>query len=332
MTKMARVTLDSCLFMTGHFPQKVDVEGRCRVYIGEDIQFQIPMDVLGMRTTSIPVHHFQYQDGGHYSPYDWPTLAFVSGVWRPIWHGLYYPVEPYLIYFNGDGLTSSVWTCRGRPVDFIVTDAVKGWWPVAVPYSKKGTPINGGINSFPVNSFMPVAFYIDGGQVCVETDTLEPGRAYMLPVTQDCQLLIGSFELPSCANNSLAKNLSKKQVLSQVEADFGKLDLDKFYQIMGINMLDGAVESIPNNFELHQNYPNPFNPVTTIQYNLPADNHVELVIYDVNGRKVAELVSEQQTAGDYKTEWNATELPSGIYFCRIQAGDFVSSRRMILLK
>ncbi len=100
---------------------------------------------------------------------------------------------------------------------------------------------------------------------------------------------------------------------------------------------------LPNTFSLSQNYPNPFNPVTTISYTIPkvADTklNVKLIVYDVLGKKVATLVDEPQNSGNYQVQFNtaissATEsnLSSGIYFYRLQAGGFVSTKKMILLK
>jgi outer membrane protein assembly factor BamB len=96
--------------------------------------------------------------------------------------------------------------------------------------------------------------------------------------------------------------------------------------------IDNKVKAVPQEFELHQNYPNPFNPTTTIGYNLPTDEHIELVVYDINGKEIAQLISAQQSAGNHKVNWDASGLSSGIYFYRIQTGEFVETRRTILLK
>ena len=89
---------------------------------------------------------------------------------------------------------------------------------------------------------------------------------------------------------------------------------------------------IPNVYRLDQNFPNPFNPVTKISYQLPKTSDVELVIYNILGQKITTLVSEKQTAGIYNYEWNAGSIASGIYICRLQAGDYVKLKKMVLLK
>jgi hypothetical protein len=89
---------------------------------------------------------------------------------------------------------------------------------------------------------------------------------------------------------------------------------------------------IPVSFSLNQNYPNPFNPVTKIKYELPSANFVTLKVYDLLGKEVSLLVNEKQSAGRYEVEFSALNLPSGAYFYRIEAGEFVEIKRMILLK
>lgn len=83
---------------------------------------------------------------------------------------------------------------------------------------------------------------------------------------------------------------------------------------------------------LIQNYPNPFNPITEIQYQIPANGFVSLKIYDMLGRETATLVNEVKTAGTYSIQWNASSLSSGIYFYRLETGNFVETRKMMLVK
>ena len=86
-------------------------------------------------------------------------------------------------------------------------------------------------------------------------------------------------------------------------------------------------------FDLKQNYPNPFNPATTIEYQIDKTSHADLSIYNIIGQKVATLVSEKQPTGSYKTEWNATGFPGGIYFYRLETDKGnIQTRKLILLK
>ena len=79
-------------------------------------------------------------------------------------------------------------------------------------------------------------------------------------------------------------------------------------------------------------YPNPFNPSTTIKYSIPKQSNVTLKVFDVLGSEVATLVNKEQPQGNYEVEFDGSELTSGIYFYRLQAGDFVETKKMILIK
>ena len=96
--------------------------------------------------------------------------------------------------------------------------------------------------------------------------------------------------------------------------------------------LDKFEEKLPRIFALNQNYPNPFNPVTMINYQIPMINDVELSIYNILGQKVATLVNERKQAGYHQVEWDASGLASGIYYYRIEAGEFQDVKKMILIK
>ncbi|MFI5407223.1 MAG: T9SS type A sorting domain-containing protein, partial [Nitrososphaerales archaeon] len=85
-------------------------------------------------------------------------------------------------------------------------------------------------------------------------------------------------------------------------------------------------------FSLEQNYPNPFNPVTSIKYSIAEDGIVNLAIYNLLGEKVATVVNEEKSAGSYEVEFKADNLPSGIYFYKLQAGSFIETKKMIMLR
>jgi hypothetical protein len=89
---------------------------------------------------------------------------------------------------------------------------------------------------------------------------------------------------------------------------------------------------IPTDFGLLQNSPNPFNPTTTIEYQLPVPVFVKISVFDILGREIALLVNENKSAGKYRVTFDAGTLPAGAYFCRIQAGQFRATRKLVLLK
>jgi len=111
----------------------------------------------------------------------------------------------------------------------------------------------------------------------------------------------------------------------------------------GITDVLNIPKSLPEEFFMYQNYPNPFNPTTKIKYTIPnvgtsflsasgRMKFVKLKVYDILGNEVATLVNEEKQAGSYEVEFNASKLPSGVYFYRLQAGDFVSTKKLMVLK
>jgi hypothetical protein len=91
-------------------------------------------------------------------------------------------------------------------------------------------------------------------------------------------------------------------------------------------------ENIPNKNNLSQNYPNPFNPSTKIKFDIPKGSLVKLKIYDILGREVATLVNEKLNPGTYEYEWNGINLSSGVYFYKLEAENFIQTKRMVLIK
>jgi hypothetical protein len=91
-------------------------------------------------------------------------------------------------------------------------------------------------------------------------------------------------------------------------------------------------QNIPSGFKLEQNYPNPFNPSTRITYQIPNAGHVSLKVYDMLGREVSTLVNNEQNAGYHEVMFNGSRLSSGIYFCRMQAGNNMLTKKMVLMK
>lgn len=92
------------------------------------------------------------------------------------------------------------------------------------------------------------------------------------------------------------------------------------------------VNEIPTEYLLLQNYPNPINNSTAIKYSITKVSQVYLKIFNTLGEELETLINEEKPGGVYEVKWNAAELPSGVYFYRLQAGDFVQTRKMILIK
>ena len=96
--------------------------------------------------------------------------------------------------------------------------------------------------------------------------------------------------------------------------------------------IEDQSSEVPSQFILEQNYPNPFNPSTTISFSLPSSEFVTLKVFDVLGNEIETLVNEEKPVGSYEITWNAEDLPSGIYFYKIQSGSFGETKKMLLLK
>jgi len=106
---------------------------------------------------------------------------------------------------------------------------------------------------------------------------------------------------------------------------------DSYFTITYPVNVEGEV-NLPTEFSLSQNYPNPFNPTTSLQYAISSRQFVSLKVFDVLGNEIATLVNEEKSAGEYKVEFRAERLPSGIYNYQLKAGSFIQTKKMVLLK
>ncbi len=175
------------------------------------------------------------------------------------------------------------------------------------------------------------------GEGCLDTDPyfkLTIGNYYYLTSTA-CGDGVSSPAIDAGHPDSLDAILDCEQGLGTERADMG------FYGGRYSPLPDGVEyedENIPAKFSLSQNYPNPFNPTTTIKYSIPANAGVEtqnlasLRIYNILGEEIATLVNERQIPGNYSVTFDASNLASGVYFYTLRVGNFVATKKMILLK
>ena len=98
------------------------------------------------------------------------------------------------------------------------------------------------------------------------------------------------------------------------------------------NLQNDVVVGVPENFSLKQNYPNPFNPVTKIDFDIPLESRVSLKVYNTEGKEIQNLVNGSLNSGYYSIEFDASSLPSGVYYYRLESGNFVSTKKLMLLK
>ena len=116
----------------------------------------------------------------------------------------------------------------------------------------------------------------------------------------------------------------------------GQIDIGSFALIDHLSFTGPSsveqLSSLPNDFTLKQNYPNPFNPSTKIEYSIPEASYVQLKVYDILGNEAATLVNEEQSAGTYRADFIASNLASGLYIAKLQAGNYTKTIKMTLLK
>jgi len=145
------------------------------------------------------------------------------------------------------------------------------------------------------------------------------------------QLFSIEFEILENTPDSIPVSFTITYVVDEFGNDYYVESIDGFI-ILDQTIVDENIELLSDSYMLTQNYPNPFNSSTIIQYNLPDEAYVTVNVYDLLGRNIETLVSQQQIAGFYQIAWNADHVPSGIYFYKIQAGDFIDTKKMILMK
>ena len=167
-------------------------------------------------------------------------------------------------------------------------------------------------------------------------DPLDSVIVTLLPdsLVVDTTNSLGSYSLPSLRPGSYEVRFDRARYQTLIAPAVVNYDqvtqLNVFLEpIVGI---DDETSAIPADYYIKQNFPNPFNAVTVIEYGLPEDSYVSIEIYDLLGRRVQSLLSEQQPAGRHQLTWNAANVTSGVYFYRIQAQDYSEKKSMLLLK
>ena len=145
------------------------------------------------------------------------------------------------------------------------------------------------------------------------------------------------WEKVGFVNGSGNSNSIKEYSFTETNIGSGKYyyrlkKIDKDGGFIYSNAVEVNITALPTEYTLYQNYPNPFNPSTKISYQLPKSSFVTLKVYDIIGREISTLVNEQQNAGQYEVAFDGSKLASGEYLYRIQAGDFISIKKLVLLK
>ena len=223
----------------------------------------------------------------------------------------------------------------------------RGNWPMST-YSTYWVKVDNIIDSLKLTNFIP---YL-ANQIPDRTDSVGVQFTYQIPdstfidddgnstLAYSASLSSGS-PLPSWLNfnpatqtfsgspSSAGSSIIKVTV---TDNDSAKASCTFTLNVSPHTAINPKGEQIVNEYELFQNYPNPFNPNTKINFALPKQGLVTLKIYDITGREIKTLVNEVKQAGYYTVDFNASHLSSGVYFYKIQSGDFSSVKRMVLIK
>lgn len=219
---------------------------------------------------------------------------------------------------------------------FIAPDTIIGIWNNARGYDNDGNiiidPTTGNPTTFPVSGD-PVT-----GEGWIFTDdyngtgfeagfSLYAGPFQFAP--NDTQWVMLAL-VPATGYDGITSITHLREKVSVLQSlPYDSLAFGKNHY--GITSVEDISE-IPIEYKLNQNYPNPFNPKTLISYKLPEYGNVKLKIFDLLGKEITTLVDEEKPAGFYEVEFFATGLPSGIYFYQLRAGNFIDTKKMILLK
>jgi hypothetical protein len=169
-------------------------------------------------------------------------------------------------------------------------------------------------------------------------DLMYCGDAGNIEVMNNSDNLVIAYEVTNLYENTEWRLISENGA-EYVLGTTGEIILDGNVSnlIITKQTLSIASDLLPKQFTLHPNYPNPFNPITSLRYDLPEQAQVMLTIYDLMGRKVTQLVNTTQEAGYRSEQWDATDsfgnpVSAGVYLYQIRAGEFVQTRKMVLLK
>ena len=159
------------------------------------------------------------------------------------------------------------------------------------------------------------------------------------PETGELELTITYSDLATLMQTAGVNNVTGNWTVAVQDSEYTVLPSSGEWtltlDVSSLSTVDGL--QVPDNFALHQNYPNPFNPVTTLHYDLPEQSLVSIMIYDILGREIIELVHNVQDAGFKSIQWDATNdagnpVNAGVYIYQIHAGNFVQIRKMVLVK
>jgi hypothetical protein len=239
------------------------------------------------------------------------------GVFRSSNHGLSWsPVN------SGFGRLTNVDAFALRDTNIFVATSVAGLF-ISTDNGTNWLQANGGLNSDGYNRVN--SFLTDGQNLFAGTSGPSRGHVFLSRKDSNDWVAVDAG-LPEGSVYALAKSGS---FLFAGTYGFGiwKRPISEM-----VTAIYAKVPAMPSRVSIAQNYPNPFNPSTTIKYDLPMSAEVRVSVYDLLGREVSVLVNDRREAGVHEVKFDGSNLASGVYFYRLQTGDFVATKRLLLLK
>ena len=233
--------------------------------------------------------------------------------------GLYLPPHNELDIPTDGGNNMTISASKGVSLISVIMQAGDGG-PGSTSHLNQHASGNGGSGIIIANS----------QSIVIDSCTIYGGNAgyrayyYVAPGKTGSPLILKDSSVVSVSNSKLKYEVVKDSSSSILLTNTTIILTDVFET--------EPSNSTPSRYQLRQNYPNPFNPSTNISFSLPSKSVVSVNIYDITGRKVATLVNEELAAGNYVRHWNAANMPSGIYFYRMQAGTFRDTKKLMLLR
>ena len=247
------------------------------------------------------------------------------------------------VYFTSNGGTS--WTIGtlgvGSSPVFVSGFAVKSDKSMGIGSGSQNLPViarstNGCVSWSPLNVSGVTGYctmqWIVGSSICY-ISTGAGAAGCILKSTNDgaswTQMNTGGITGGTSQHLDYFKEANNVIHLYMIASDGSVIRYRDSSLLVGINI---NKENIPNEYTLEQNYPNPFNPSTTINYSIPKASFVTITVYDMLGNKIKDIVNEYKSAGNYKAEFNAASLASGVYLYKMVANGYSTSKKMILAK
>jgi photosystem II stability/assembly factor-like uncharacterized protein len=285
-----------------------------------------------------PIFNYVTSDGGNI----WNTHSINDTMFIPSFNKIKFTDPGHVWFVNQDGVwlsrdTAKTWKLfpvEGAFQAFDFVDSLNGWLSIwGGQYKKMAYTTDGGLTWEFVDK--PYSFQTEDiltyreGNYFGGIVTLESGYDGSLIQYRQGDSYI--YNIPTYTGNPLNSfaTFRKGNTLHIWVAGSGMTLLHYTDYVTGIKE---TTHQVISSYSLSQNYPNPFNPVTNISFSIPKRSFVSVKLYDLLGREVSTIVSEELPAGNHSRQWNAVNISSGIYFYRLQAGSFTETKKLVLLR